>query len=138
MRQEDVYNVEGDTMTGTIYNQEPTSEPAFRDFLRKAKTTPGFLLPWWTDEKTEECVRFGLRDNSFSLAAAQGKSNIQEKWGDNQMPMKLRMLGEKVYGNTRGGTKSDAMLGMMMGMESGTGPAHTTNLDMGSLFRGTQ
>ncbi|KAK4889777.1 hypothetical protein LTR27_011489 [Elasticomyces elasticus] len=46
MRQEDVYNLEGDTMTGTIYNQEPTSEPAFRDFLRKAKTTPCFLPPW--------------------------------------------------------------------------------------------
>ncbi|KAK3650491.1 Ankyrin repeat and MYND domain-containing protein 2 [Elasticomyces elasticus] len=138
MRQEDVYNLEGDTMRGTIYNQEPTSEPAFRSFLRKAKTIPSFLPPWWTDEKTEECVRFGLRDHSFSLAAAQEKSDIQEKWADNQMPMKLRMLGEKVYGNTPGGTKSGAMLGMMMGMEGGTGPAHTTNLDMRGLFRGTR
>jgi splicing suppressor protein 51 len=34
MRQEDEYNLDGDTMVGTIYNLEPSSEKAFRTFIR--------------------------------------------------------------------------------------------------------
>jgi len=90
---------------------------AFKKFLRKAKTVPGFLPPWWSDEKAEECVRFGLRDADFNLANAREKSDIQEEWKDERMPKKVRMLGEKVYGNTPGGTRSDGIMGMMLMME---------------------
>lgn len=132
MHQEDVYNLEGETMVGTIYNSEPTSEKAFGDFLRRAKRISGFLPPWFNDEKAEECVRYGLRsDHGFTLDCAREKSDIQEVWGDDRMPMKLRMLGEKVYGNTPGGSKGDAMLGMMMQMEGGsfTGVTSMIGLD---------
>lgn len=40
------------------------------------------------------------------------------------MPMKLRMIGEKVYGNTPGmgpGPTSESMLMLQMTQESGTG-----------------
>ncbi|KAK5676787.1 hypothetical protein LTS10_010551 [Elasticomyces elasticus] len=135
MRQEDVYNLDGDTMEGTIYDQEPTSEPAFRKFLDKAKATAGFLPPWWTDKKTEECVAFGLRSSSFSLECAQEKSDIQKEWGDHHMPMKLRMLGEKVYGNTPGGSRSEGMLARQMSLESGTLGQHTVDIDLAGSFR---
>lgn len=126
----------GDFMTGTIYDQEPTSEEAFREMLTKAKLVDGLLPPWWNDEKAEDCVQYGLRNGPFSLAGAQEKSDIQETWGDNRMPMKLRMLGEKVYGSTpgpggQGGGSS--MLAMMMAMEGGSG-MHSTMLDMSQLF----
>lgn len=126
----------GEIMTGTIYDQEPTSEEAFRELLTKAKLVNGLLPPWWNDDKAEECVQYGLQSRPFSLAAAQEKSDIQETWGDNRMPMKLRMLGEKVYGNTpgpggQGGGSS--MLAMMMAMEGGSG-MHSTMLDMSQLF----
>ncbi|CAK4029829.1 Hypothetical predicted protein [Lecanosticta acicola] len=135
MRQEDTHAFEGDNMDGSIYNGERTSERAFRQFLRKAKQVEGFLPPWWSDEKVEECVRFGLQSNDFSLGSAQEKSDIQEAWGDDKMPMKLRMLGEKVYGNTpgTGSQGGSTMLQMMMGMERGSG-MHSSTLDMAQLF----
>ena len=98
MRQEDTYTFEGDTMSGTIYNGESSSESAFRHMIRRAKNKTGFLPPWWNDSKLEECIRL----NRQLLQCAQEKSDIQESWGDNTMPMKLRMLGEKIYGDTPG------------------------------------
>jgi hypothetical protein len=64
----------GDTMADTIYNQERTSEKAFREFLSKAKATNGSLPPWWSDEKAEECVQFGLTDNHFTQLMSQGRT----------------------------------------------------------------
>lgn len=137
MRQEDEYALEGETMTGSIYNQERTSEKAFRTFISKAKAVPGLLPLWWTDESLKKCIDYSLGSTKFSLANAQEKSDIQETWKDDKMPMKLRMLGEKVYGNTPGGFSSEGMMGMMMGMEGGSGMKGTT-LDIASLLGGAR
>lgn len=135
LRQEDEYNLEGETMTGSIYNQEPNSEPAFRTLIRKAKAVPGLLPPWWDSQSLEKCLTYSRKTEQFSLACAQEKHDIQETWGDNNMPMKLRMVAEKIYGNTPGGTRSDAMLGLMMGMEGGANAGmHSTTLDIASLM----
>ena len=64
---------------------------------------------------------------------------MQKEWKDDRMPMKLRMVAERVYGNTPGGHRSDAMLGMMVSMEGGDGDnagLHSTTLDFASLMRG--
>jgi splicing suppressor protein 51 len=45
MRQEDMYALDGDTMPGTIYNMERSSENAFRIFIRKAQAVEGLLPP---------------------------------------------------------------------------------------------
>ncbi|KJX94854.1 hypothetical protein TI39_contig4154g00025 [Zymoseptoria brevis] len=89
MRQEDMYFFHGDTMPGTIYDGSSTSIPAFRQFIRKAQAVEGFLPPWWTDAKLEQCIRFSKDEGGFSLAGAQEKSDIQETWKDTQMPMKV-------------------------------------------------
>lgn len=139
MRQEDEYNLGGETMTGTIYNMEPSSEKAFKTFIRKAKAVSGLLPPWWTDESLKQCLEYSRKSSGFSLCHAQEKHDIQETWGDDKMPMKLRMVAERVYGNTPGGHRSDAMLGMMMSMEGGAGAnagLHSTTLDIASLMRG--
>jgi hypothetical protein len=55
------------------------------------------------------------------------------------MPMKLRMVAERVYGYTPGGSKGHAMLAYMVGAEGGSGPLagmHSTTLDFASLMRG--
>lgn len=97
MRQEDEYSLAGELMTGTIYNQECTSAPAFKQFLHKAKSVPGLLPPWWTDAKAKECVAYELKKgHDWGLNAAREKSDIQEEWKDSYMPMKLRMIAEKV------------------------------------------
>jgi splicing suppressor protein 51 len=119
MRQEDMYTFHADTMTGTIYNGEASSVLAFRDFIKKAKEIHGFLPPWWTDAKLKECIRLsrsGELKDDFSLSGAQEKSDIQETWADTQMPMKLRMLGERVYGTAPSGRSGKEMLGLMMGL----------------------
>ena len=134
MRQEDTYNFEGDIMSGTIYNQEKSSASALRVFLGKAEQIPDFLPSWWTREKREECIQFGLRGPDHLLKCAQEKSDLQERWNDQQMPMKLRMLGEIVYGNTPGMPPGSRvpMLHAMKNAEDGT--LQTTTLNMAQLF----
>lgn len=125
-------------MTGTIYNLEPTSEKAFRTLIKKAKAVPGLLLPWWDASSLQKCLSYARTSADFSLASAQEKHDIQETWSDNHMPMKLRMVAERVYSYTPGGTKSAGMLAHMMSMEDGTlGDMHVANLDLARLFRRT-
>jgi splicing suppressor protein 51 len=139
MRQEDEYNLDGDTMIGTIYNMEPNSEKAFREFIRKAKAVSGLLPPWWDDKSLKECISYSRKSTDFSLRSAQEKHDIQETWGDRNMPMKLRMVAERVYGYTPGGFESDAMLASMMGAESSNATETVMSslpLDLASLMRG--
>lgn len=125
MRQEVVYALDGDIMAGTIYDQEPSSVRAFKQFLRKAKWVPGFLPPWWTEEKETACVQYGMNDAHLNLKYAQEKHDIQKQWKDPQMPMKLRMIAEDVYGDTPGGMKREQVLKMNMLTESGNFTATT-------------
>ena len=139
MRQEDEYNLDGNTMAGTIYNLEPSSEKAFRTFIRKAKAVPGLLPPWWNDKSLNECLEYSRKSSDFSLCSAQEKHDIQETWSDDRMPMKLRMVAERVYGYTPGGFKSDSMLAQMMGVENGDSAyANMISLpvDLAALMRG--
>jgi splicing suppressor protein 51 len=119
MRQEDMYALNGDTMPGTIYNMERSSERAFRIFIRKAQAIEGLLPPWWTKSWVDECITYSRTHSDFSLAGAQEKHDIQETWKDVNMPTKLRMVTESVYGHTPGGYKRDGMLAMMMALEGG-------------------
>lgn len=135
MRQEDELAMDGETMAGSIYNQQRTSEKAFRTFIGKAKAVSGLLPPQWTDESLKKYIEYSLGSTKFSLANVQEKSYIQGTGKDDKMPMRLRMLGNKVYGNTPGGFSSEGMMGMMMGMEDGSGMKGTT-LDIASLFGG--
>lgn len=98
MRQEDTNTFEGEAMPGTIYNGESSSELAFRNMLWRAKQVQGLLPLWWSCGKEEECIR----KNREALQSAQKKSDIQEFWGDSLKPMKLRMVGATIYGNTPG------------------------------------
>lgn len=63
MRQEDVYRLEQENMTGTLYNRETNSIPALRTFLRKAKDAPGLLPPWGTPAKVQEWTSVYLNHN---------------------------------------------------------------------------
>jgi splicing suppressor protein 51 len=131
MRQEDVYALEGDTMAGTIYSQEPSSVRALKQFLRKAKWIPRFFPPWWTEEKEKACIEYGMNDSHFSLECAQEKNDIQKTWKNPQMPMKLRLIAESVYGDTPAGSKSEHVMEMMMQTERGKFTATTLDVSAG-------
>jgi hypothetical protein len=114
MRQQDELNFDRVCMPGSIHaRNEPSSERAFRDFILEAQGVPGYLPTWWKGEiSTDACVEYAQRNAAFSLAVAQEKQDIQRTWDEDRMPMMLRMVAERVYGNTPGGFKSDTVLAM--------------------------
>ncbi|EPE34827.1 MYND protein, putative [Glarea lozoyensis ATCC 20868] len=80
-----------------IYNEEdPRGE--FRRFLELAEGREGLLPSWWGRSKRDECVRVAGSGGWADIGNAVEKSDVQEHYGDSMMPMKLRILGEKVYG----------------------------------------
>ncbi|KAF4625385.1 hypothetical protein G7Y89_g12782 [Cudoniella acicularis] len=95
LRCEDEYSFGGNTVG--IYNEEnPIRE--FNKFLDLAEKRNKLLPPWWNKEKRGECVRWATGGSDWAdINCAVEKSDIQERY-DNMMPMKLRILGEKIYG----------------------------------------
>lgn len=99
MRVEDEYKFRGDIMEDSAYgNGDPAK--GFRRYLLKAEKKENVLPGWWNAEKREACVRFGLRtDHWWQLDCAVEKGDIQEEYGDNGMPMQLRIVAEEIVGS---------------------------------------
>jgi splicing suppressor protein 51 len=96
MRVEDEY-VFGGQNIGIYGGDSPL--PEFRRFLRLAESRAGLLPPWWNKDKNEKCEGIALAGDGWNdINCAVEKSDIQEHYKDPTMPMKLRILGEKIYG----------------------------------------
>lgn len=96
MRVEDDYKFAGDTRG--LYNQEDPLED-FQDFLNLAQKRKGVLPKWWSEEKRRACERLAVDGTQWAnINGTVEKHDIIEHYGDNLMPMKLRMLAEKIYG----------------------------------------
>lgn len=96
MRVEDDYCFRGE-LTG-LYNQE-NPLPHFGQYLDLAESRPDVLPRWWSKEKRAACERVAVDASRWSdLNCAVEKPDIQEHYKDNMMPMKLRILAEKIYG----------------------------------------
>lgn len=99
MRMEDEY-VYGGNNFGVYGDDSPV--PLFKEFLDLAEKRDKLLPSWWNKKKRQECER--LADNQSDryqwadIHSAVEKSDIIEHYGDGMMPMKLRVLGEKIYG----------------------------------------
>lgn len=121
MRQEDDYNMEGDVDEDSVYSGSPTSIKPFSKFLLLASSRPKLLPPWWNDTKKAECEAFSRSDNWSNLSTIVEKQDVIDHYGNQRMPMQLRMLGEAVYNRGPGGQDGTSMRKMMMKMESGQG-----------------
>ena len=77
----------------------------FRDFLDLAEERVGLLPPWWCEAKRSECERMAEETERM----APGSEDYETRdflvdhaliWAyrDYNIPMKLRLLAEKVYG----------------------------------------
>ncbi|KAG7008952.1 hypothetical protein G7Y79_00004g015360 [Physcia stellaris] len=119
MRQEDCCNFDGQVDKDTIYTGAPDSLAAFRKFLQLTSTRANLLPSWWSSEKQQECEEFGLGGNWSNLKRKVNKAAIQEHYGEDKMPMQLRMFGEAVYGRGPGGSDGKQMRQMLMSMEKG-------------------
>ncbi|OBT78767.1 hypothetical protein VF21_02521 [Pseudogymnoascus sp. 05NY08] len=95
MRVEDEYTFRGNTIG--IYNGDKPLPP-FKKFLSLAESRQAILPPWWSPEKRRECERLAVNGTECNINGAVEKSDIQEHYNDNSMPLKLRILGEKIYG----------------------------------------
>ena len=96
MRVEDDYSFRGE-LSG-LYNQE-NPLPHFRRYLDRAEALPDVLPKWWSKEKRAACEKLAVDPSSWSdLNCAVEKHDILEHYKDDAMPMKLRILAEKIYG----------------------------------------
>jgi len=96
LRVEDDCNFRGE-FSG-LYNQE-NPLPHFRRYLDLAEAQPGLLPKWWSKEKRAACERLAVDSGHWSdLHSAVEKDDIQEHYKDNLMPIKMRILAEKIYG----------------------------------------
>ncbi|KAL7811514.1 hypothetical protein V8C44DRAFT_330748 [Trichoderma aethiopicum] len=120
LRVEDTYVFRGELMEDSLYANRTSGERGFRKFLDKAAAVPGFLPPWWNDEKRAACERLGMTKSQWSsLEYAVEKSDIMDHYDDRLFPMKLRILAEAVYGVHPSGDDGRKMQKLMMGLEQG-------------------
>ena len=130
MRMEDMYKF-GEPEADSLYSGAPNGQKGFRRFLRLAEAKPNLLSAWWSPSKNAECMEFGKTDNQHGLEFVIEKSDIVEYYGNNDMPMQLRMFAEQVYWTGPGGQSGARMLAMRMALEGeGAGGMHYTQLDI--------
>jgi splicing suppressor protein 51 len=71
----------------------------FREFLDKVKAHGRVLPSWWSNVKADACVAKGSEKTGWArLDKSVLKAGIQEHYGDNMAPMKLRLLAEEIIG----------------------------------------
>ena len=121
MRQEDSSTMDGQVDKDTIYTGAPDSTAGFRKFIQLASTRANLLPSWWSSEKQKECETFGLGDNFSNLKRKVNKAAVTEHYGDDKMPMQMRMFAEVVYKRGPGGSNGKGMRQMMMTMEAQRG-----------------
>ncbi|KAF9207771.1 hypothetical protein BGZ49_010593 [Haplosporangium sp. Z 27] len=128
MRMEDMYKFEGGAEADSVYNGSPDGSEGFKRFLKLAESRPKLLPAWWSQKKATECLEFGASDEWASLAAAVDKLDLIKHYGNDRMPMQLRMFGEQVYGTGPGGMSGVEMLRQMVESENGGGYCSTINI----------
>jgi splicing suppressor protein 51 len=119
MRQADDLNFENKTKPSSIYSGASSSIEPFRGYLAKAGIRAKMLPSWWNAEKQRECKAFGESDAWNDLRRGVDKQEIVQHYGDQKMPMQLRMLAEAVYGVGSMGQDGTFMRKSMMKMEQG-------------------
>ena len=145
-------NVHAGASKESIQNDFVTflSTIATNDQTRAQEPRPLLLPQWWNGEKTTECTELAQSDdfsNIYVSVSAPGhtvlvhehlliclsrpveNAVIQQHYGNDLMPMQLRMFGEEVDGTLCAGKSGKSMRRMMVAQENGTGMPYTMHLD---------
>jgi splicing suppressor protein 51 len=131
LREADEFQFETKTQPQSLYTGAANSTAPFRQYVAQAWNKK--LLPaWWNDAKTLECVAFGEGDAWSDLRKRVTKADVIKRYGDDKMPMQLRMLAEAVYGRGLMGQDGTMMRKQMVMMENG-GPGDGMMSSMLSL-----
>ena len=117
--------VENNNLTGNVNIDRPYGSATadsgisgFRRFLRMAQRLAGLLPEWWCPAKATECIQMGCRTRGWNVEAAITIPAIMMYYGDNSMPMQLRMLGEQIYGTGPGGQNGAGVMQLQLQIES--------------------
>ncbi|KAJ4366120.1 hypothetical protein N0V83_007755 [Neocucurbitaria cava] len=135
MRQADDFNLEHKTTPNSVYAGASSSIVPFRQYLAKAATRRNILPSWWTADKQKECEAFGESGAWSDLRRKVTKQEMIQHYGDDKMPMQVRMLAEAVYGVGTMGQDGSGARRMMMRMENG-GSGNDQIMSMLNLARG--
>ncbi|CAO2657805.1 Nn.00g070650.m01.CDS01 [Neocucurbitaria sp. VM-36] len=132
MRQADDFNLQHKTTPRSVYTGAGSSIEPFRRYLAKAATRSSLLPSWWTADKQKECEAFGESGAWSDLRKKVTKQEMIQHYGDEKMPMQVRMLAEAVYGVGTMGQDGSGMRKVMMQMEKG-GPGNGQHMSMMNL-----
>lgn len=134
LRQEDNFVHEGKTDAKSVYSGAASSIEGFRKYLQLASSRSKVLPPWWDADKQKDCEDLGESDTEWSnLKHKVKKQDLVDRYGDQKMPMQLRMMAEIVYGRGPGGQDGTGMRRMMMNMEANNGVEGQEVMSMLSL-----
>ncbi|KAF1952091.1 hypothetical protein CC80DRAFT_528067 [Byssothecium circinans] len=106
MRQADDFNFENKATPRSLYTGATSSIEPFRKYLDKAAAQP-------------ECAKFGESGAWSDLRKKVTKQEISQHYGNDRMPMQMRMLAEAVYGCGTMGQDGSGIRKLMMQAESG-------------------
>lgn len=86
-----------DRDTARLDKLDPPQGVSLRRMLELVRNIKGFLPPWWTDAKAEECAVFGEQtDDEFKYTGAWEEDYMNQYRDPEDMPYKLRLLGQAV------------------------------------------
>ena len=106
---EDDFNFEGVRDRNTVYGRATDSLKGFQSFLSLAQMRQTILPSWWSEDKTKACETFGMEQGNWhSLRKKVTKADVMKRYGDQLMPMQMRIFREHVTG--RGPMGSDSTM----------------------------
>ena len=101
LRMEDQYRGARMLARGTIYDmRSDDSSAGFSMWLPEVESRVGVLPDWWSKEKANECVRYGMEadDNDTCLSTIPSQISLLNYWEDESVLAQLRMFAERIEG----------------------------------------
>lgn len=84
-----------------LHSEEPKLQ-SFRRFLDFAESRTGLLPEWWSEEKRAACEELAVDSDHWSnVNRVLNGEDFKKHYNEEFMPIKLRILAEKVYGRRR-------------------------------------
>lgn len=117
---EDDFKFEGVRDSNTLYGGAADSLKGFHSFLNLAQMQQTILPSWWSEDKAKVCEAFGMEQNNWhSLRKKATKADLVKRYGDQLIPMQMRMFREHVTGRSPMGHDSTMVRKFHMLRESG-------------------
>jgi splicing suppressor protein 51 len=140
LRADDEFKFQGSRPRDGLYGGASSGLEGFNKFLKLvARPNLGILPLWWVEESEKKCREAG----QAVLAKKMEKSDVIKEYGEETMPMQMRMIGEDIYGTSPTGEGSegmggkDAMLDMQVRLEKGNSGMIATQIDISKALFGS-